>query len=76
MIAKRTGEDEIEGLQTEDVCHFLHKDDVAVAALNMCDEDNVHGLIIKNKKNYEVSPLNSRLKRMLDLWKPNNNATE
>ena len=40
-----------------------------MAAFDLCDPDNLHGLVIQNNRRYEVIPLNSRLKRMLDLWK-------
>ena len=40
-----------------------------MAAFDLCDPDNLHGLVIQNNRRFEVIPLNARLKRMLDLWK-------
>ena len=56
-------------LLKEEMCHYLHQDGETVAAFDLCDPDNLHGLVIQNNRRYEVIPLNSRLKRMLDLWK-------
>ena len=77
MIVKRSGNGTLEGLGREgDTCHYLHQGADTMAALNLCDEEDVHGIVIKNKKTYEVMPLTSRLKRMLDVWKSDNNGTE
>ena len=53
----------------EEVCHYLHQDEETVASFNLCDPDSIHGLILQKNRRFEVIPLNSRLKRMLDLWK-------
>ena len=52
-----------------EMCHYLHQNGETVAAFDLCDPDNLHGLVIQNNRRFEVIPLNSRLKRMLDLWK-------
>ena len=70
---KRSENGSIEGLESGDICHYLHKDQDVIAALDLCHEDNVHGLVMTNDNSYEVLPLNPRLKRMLDLWKDNKN---
>merc|ERR1712183_28644 len=70
MIVKRSSSEDLERLQNEEeTCHYLHQDGETVAAFDLCDPDNLHGLVIQNNRRYEVIPLNSRLKRMLDLWK-------
>ena len=91
MIVKRIGNETIEGMAAGENCHYLHQEGDTVAALDMCDQvrllfqtclillfpkDDVHGIVIKGDKRFEVLPLNSRLKRMLDLWKADNNSTE
>ena len=60
-------------LLKEEVCHYLHQDKETVASFNMCDPEDIHGLVLQENRRFEVIPLNSRLKRMLDLWK---NSTE
>ena len=60
----------------EEVCHYLHQDQDTVASFDLCEPDSLHGLVIKNNRRYEVLPLNSRLKRMLGLWKTEENSTE
>ena len=59
----------LKSLLKKEMCHYLHQDGGTVAAFDLCDPDNLHGLVIQNNRRYEVIPLNSRLKRMLDLWK-------
>jgi len=75
-IVKRSGGDTMEAMSTNDNCHYIHKEGETVAALDMCDSSNVRGIVIKNKRSFEVTPLTLRLKRMLDLWKPGSNETD
>ena len=58
----------MEGMASGDICHYIHKDDTTVAALDLCHQHDVHGLVIKDKRSYEVLPLNARLKRMMGYW--------
>jgi len=72
-------EDDLERVDVPDEnCHFLHKEDDTVAAFDLCSDEDVNGIVITAKRALEIMPLNSRLKRMMDLWKNENgtNSTE
>ena len=45
-----------------------------VAALDLCSEDDTTGIVISAKRTLELMPLNSRLKRMMDVWKDEQDA--
>ena len=39
-----------------------------VAAVSLCGEDNVQGMVVGANHSLEILPLNNRLKRMLNMW--------
>merc|ERR1711892_1600874 len=69
--------DELARVDTEEHCHYLHKEGDTVAALDLCSEDDTTGIVISAKRTLELMPINSRLKRMMDVWKnESGNSTE
>jgi len=55
-------------------CHYLHQESGVVAAMSLCNEDDVSGVVLTKGHSVEVMPLNSRLKRMISLWTKDYNA--
>jgi len=70
----RTGDDDLARVETEEDCHYLHKDNDTVAALNLCSDSDTTGIVISAKRTLEILPLNTRLKRMMDVWKDDNST--
>merc|ERR1711970_1601088 len=69
-----TGDDDLARVETEEDCHYLHKDNDTVAALNLCSDSDTTGIVISAKRTLEILSLNSRLKRMMDVWKDDNST--
>ncbi|KAK9873745.1 hypothetical protein WA026_002100 [Henosepilachna vigintioctopunctata] len=51
-------------------CHYLHKDEISVAAISSCQPQSVQGIIIMNNETLEIHPLTQRLQTVLKLREP------
>merc|ERR1719483_452716 len=61
VVLKRTANDngtELVGLDRGEDCHFLHKDEVTVAALSMCSDEGLHGMVMRPGMSIELMPIN------------------
>ena len=81
MVVRRTvSANQTESLERvaagDTVCHYLHKSEDIVASLDLCDETDIHGLVISNNRSIEIMPLLPRLKRMLDMWNDDKKENE
>lgn len=56
-------------------CHFLHENAYSTAAISNCESTEIHGLIFLPDDSFEILPLSTRLKFLMDKGKDDDDDT-